>query len=94
MTKSSNAACAAGIVLVDAFPIVTIMKLCQGIGPSTGVALIDKDKSYYLTNTASDVDTALGIIISAFTTLNALPLIGGAITAQIAQLTALKAILK
>ena len=94
MTKLSSAICAASIVTVDGFPDVAASKLCQGIGPSTGIALFDKDKVYYLTNVAADLDSALGIIIQALTLINAVPILGAPATASIAQLTALKAILK
>jgi hypothetical protein len=65
MSKAIDATCSAGIVLAGALPVPTATKLCQGVGPSSGVLILDEDKQTYIADTSGDLKTTLGKIATA-----------------------------
>jgi hypothetical protein len=59
MSKILDASCQAGIVTIAGTPIPGAVILSEGIGPSTGFAVIDADKVYYIAKTSPDLKTAM-----------------------------------
>lgn len=102
MSKILEATCTAGVPYVGAIPIPTATILSKGIGPSTGIMILEEDKQTYIAKTSPDLETtltkiasALGQIVTALTLIDAKPL-GPlppvpAAAANILQLTALQA---
>jgi hypothetical protein len=99
MTKITDAVCAAKVVTIDGMPEPLAEILSDGTGPSTGIALIDKDKVYYLALNTSDLSSTLQHIIDiitqinlAFTAINA-TIIGPVTAPMITQLTAIQTLI-
>lgn len=106
--KILKADCAANVVTLDGLPVTAAEILSDGIGSSTGILFIDKDKCYYLPSSVEDIRDLItsleGIVtdlISITTALNGATVppavaTGGiaSLTAKAAQLTALKAVLR
>ncbi len=57
------------ILPTPAFPLLGAVILSQGIGPSTGVAVIDEDNSFYIADISGDLKTLLEKVISLLTNL-------------------------
>lgn len=73
MPKILNASCFTEIVrIADTVPVVGAEILSEGISPSTGVLIIDDDKSYYIAKTSPDLKATLDIIGSLLTQLQAI----------------------
>jgi hypothetical protein len=51
-------------VLAGVFPVAAAEILSKGVGPSTGVVIIDGDKAYYFTSNASDLESTLTTLIA------------------------------
>lgn len=69
MPKVIEATCVAGIVTAGGAPLVGAVILSQGVGPSTGIAIIDQEKIYYVAKTTPDVKSVLEKLISTITEL-------------------------
>ncbi len=70
MSKVLNATCAAGVVLAGEpipGPVASAEILSKGIGPSTGILIMDKDKATYVTSNASDLESTLTTLASVLT---------------------------
>jgi hypothetical protein len=66
LSKTINASCAAGVVSVDGNPVVAEI-LSEGVGSSEGVVILDKEKAFYITSNATDLQTTMEKIASALT---------------------------
>jgi hypothetical protein len=64
-----DASCLAKVVTVESMPVATATILSEGVGSSSGIAILEKDKQYYLTSNASDIKTLLTKLISILTNL-------------------------
>ena len=71
MSKMLEAQCVAGVVTAGIIPVPAADILSAGIGPSTGVLLLDEDKAKYITSNASDIKTALDAVATALTQIAA-----------------------
>lgn len=60
MSKALPASCGAGLVKIGAVPLPNAVRFSKGIAPSQGIAFLDEDKQYYITNTQPDLETTLG----------------------------------
>lgn len=69
MSKTLQATCSAGVVKVGTIPLPDAVKLSKGIGASSGIAVIDEDKQYYLANTVPDLETTLDKLITVLGTI-------------------------
>lgn len=68
MSKILDATCAAGIVLAGApvpLPVLPVTILGQGVGPSTGIVVIEEGTPTYIPNTSGDLAATLDTVISA-----------------------------
>lgn len=65
MPRAIAASCTAGVVTVDGFPVPGAVILSEGVSASTGYAIFDEDKIYYVAKTSPDLK-------SAITTLNSM----------------------
>lgn len=65
MSKVLAATCAAGVVLIDGLPCPTAEILAEGVGPSTGVVILDEDRAYYLPITSPDLSATLTQVVAA-----------------------------
>lgn len=72
MSKTLEATCEAGIVKIGTTPLPDAKKLSAGIGPSSGVAILDEDKQYYLANTTPDLKSVVEDLIDLTTKLTTL----------------------
>jgi len=92
-----EASCAAGVVTVDGFPVPGAEIIGQGIKPSSGAALIDKDRVVYINLNGTDLKnliTQLGTIVQQIalitTALDAVTVSPGGTLALTAQLSAMQ----
>ncbi len=67
MSKALPASCAAGVVLTGGIPVPSAEILSSGVGPSSGVLILDEDEAFYIPDTTPDLDTTLAQIITALT---------------------------
>lgn len=67
MSKVINATCVGKVVTADSVPVPAATILSEGVGPSTGVLLLDEDLAKYVTSNASDIKSALDKIADALT---------------------------
>ncbi len=67
MSRMLEAACIGGVVTVGALPVVGVTILSEGIGPSTGVLIMQGDELYYVAKTSPDLESTLTSVISALT---------------------------
>ncbi len=68
MSKILSATCSpAGVVTADGVPIVGAIILSEGKQASSGTAVIDGDKVWYLTSSATDVKTTIEKMAEAVT---------------------------
>lgn len=66
MSKLLEATCSpAGIVTADGVPVEGAVILSQGKAQSSGILLIDGEKLWYLTSSASDLKTTIEKVASA-----------------------------
>ena len=65
----------AGVVTAGGVPVPAADILSEGVGESSGVLILDKDKAKYIAKTSPDLETAIDKILSALdqvvTALNA-----------------------
>lgn len=81
MSKALEATCVAGVVTAGGIPVPAADILSKGIGPSTGILILDEDRAKYVTSNATDIESTLTQIASALTTIStALTSIGAAMT--------------
>jgi hypothetical protein len=62
MSKVLEASCVANIVTCGGVPIVGAEILSSGIGPSSGLLIIDGEKSYYVAVPSLDIGKILDLI--------------------------------
>jgi hypothetical protein len=80
MSKMLDASCSGGVVIAEGVPVPEAQILSEGVGPSTGVIIIDEDRARYLAKVTPDLKTtlekiasALGAIASALTAIDSKP---------------------
>ncbi len=72
---------AAGVVTADGVPVVGAIILSEGKQASSGVAVMDGDKVWYLTSSATDIKTVIEKVIAALNEIGpALTSIGAGMT--------------
>jgi hypothetical protein len=60
------ATCLAGIVTADGLPVLGATLLSEGLGPSSGILVLqDDDGKYYVAKTSTDLNTTLTQLITA-----------------------------
>lgn len=69
MTKILEATCIAGVVTADELPVLTAQILSEGIGPSTGILLMQEDAQFYIPKTTPDLETTLENLVDVLTTI-------------------------
>jgi hypothetical protein len=67
--KTLDATCQAGVVTSSGVPVAGAQILSEGVGPSTGILLLDEDKFYYIPKTSPDLKTTIEKLISILTEL-------------------------
>lgn len=82
MSKVLSATCnASGKVTSDSVIVNESVVLSEGKQSSSGVLVLDEDKAWYLTSSATDIKTTLEKVASALTEIaNALTAIGAGMT--------------
>lgn len=98
MSKILAATCnAAGVVTADGVPVVGAIVLSEGKKASSGVAVMDGDKVWYLTSSATDIKDLITSMVeitnqiaTIATALDAVTVSPGSAAAAIAQLQVLK----
>lgn len=64
--KLLSATCIAGVVTADGLPVVGATVLSEGLGPSSGILVLqDDDGKYYIAKTSPDLNTTLTQLITA-----------------------------
>lgn len=98
MLKALQASCIASLVSIETFPNAGVTILSEGKGSSSGIALVDKDKAYYLTSNATDIKALIASmndlvtkITTVLTALDGVTTAPGASAAAIALVTAANA---
>jgi hypothetical protein len=93
-----DASCLAKIVTVENMPVATATILSEGNGSSTGIAILEKDKQYYLTSNATDIKALIASIndlitkiTTVLTSLDGVTNAPGASASNIALITAANA---
>ena len=69
MPKALPATCVGSIVTVDGVPVPSAVILGEGIGSSSGYAIFDDDRVYYVPKTTPDFKTALTAINNMITNI-------------------------
>lgn len=69
MSKILDANCVAGVVTSGGVPVPAAEILSEGVGPSSGVLILDEDLAKYVTSNASDLKTTLDQISQALTAI-------------------------
>lgn len=67
MSKSLEATCVLGVVTAEGVPVPSATVLSEGVGPSTGVLVLDDEKAFYLAKTSPDLKSTLEQVIAALT---------------------------
>lgn len=100
MSKMLDATCVSGVVTSGGFPVAAAEILSKGVGPSTGLLILDEDRAKYVTSNATDLESTLTTLASVLTTIaTSLTSIGAGMTgpttappptlaADVAQITA------
>ena len=98
MTKILDATCSQNNVTVENRILADCEIFSEGKALSSGVVLIEEEKTYYITSNASDIKTTITTasdiilkVTNCFTALDALPTIAGACASFTAQLLIIKA---
>lgn len=65
MTKVVPASCQSGNVTIDGKVVPGVILLCEGVGASTGIALIDLDKISYIALTSPDLKSTISDVVTA-----------------------------
>ncbi len=60
MSKVLAATCAVGIVTAGGLPVPAAEILSEGVGPSSGVLILDEDLAQYIAKTTPDLKSAIG----------------------------------
>jgi hypothetical protein len=82
MSKTLEATCTAGVVLVGGLPVPGATVFSEGIAESEGVVLLDEDKAFYLPKTTPDLKTTLDNLVNVLSQLEtAINTIGDTFTA-------------
>jgi len=77
MSKILEASCVGNVVSIEGAPVEAEI-LSEGVGSSTGCALMEKEKIFYITSNASDLKTTLEKAVSAIEKISAALLAIGA----------------
>lgn len=67
MSKMLDASCVAGVVTSEGVPVPTATILSEGVGPSSGVLLLDEDKARYIAKISPDLKATIEKLIDALT---------------------------
>lgn len=70
MSKALPASCVGGVVTVDGLPLIGAVVGGEGVGQSTGVALLDEENAFYIPDSQGDLKTTLTKLIDVLTQLN------------------------
>ncbi len=65
MSKVLSASCVGGVVSVNGVPVPGVTLLSEGVASSSGILIVDEDRTYYVTNVGNDLDTTLEKLIAA-----------------------------
>jgi hypothetical protein len=65
MPRAIAATCENGVVTAEGVVVPGTVILSQGVGPSSGILVIDEDKKYFVAKTSPDVDATLESVIDA-----------------------------
>ncbi len=65
MSKFVSATCEGGVVTADGVSVASVTILGEGVGPSSGVLVIDEDQLTYIPKTSPDLDGTLEKVIDA-----------------------------
>ena len=63
MSKVLSATCVGGVVSVNGVPVPGVTLLSEGVASSSGILIVDAERTYYVTNVGNDLDTTLGNLI-------------------------------
>lgn len=81
MSKMLDATCVAGVVTAGGFPVASAEILSKGIGPSSGLLILDEDRAKYVGNTVADLESTLTTLASVLQTIaTSLTSIGASMT--------------
>lgn len=64
MSQVLSATCEGGVVKYQGYPVPGVEILSEGIGPSTGILVIDLTRVYYIAKTTTDLDETLDRLIA------------------------------
>jgi len=59
MPRALDATCVGNVVTVDGSPVTEAIILSEGVASSSGYAIFDKDKVYYVAKTSPDLKAAI-----------------------------------
>ncbi len=65
MVKVLPATYATGVVTADGLPVPGVTILCQGLGSSSGILILEGTQKTYVAKTSPDLDSALEQVITA-----------------------------
>ncbi len=71
MPRALEATCDAGIVTAEGTPVPGAIILSEGVSSSSGFAIFDLDKVYYVSKTSPDLKTTLEKMVDALTDIAA-----------------------
>jgi hypothetical protein len=64
--KLLAATCIGGLITADGLPVIGATILSEGLGPSSGILVLqDDDGKYYIAKTSTDLNTTLTQLITA-----------------------------
>ncbi len=66
---TQDATCVGGVVSIGALPILGAIILSEGVGPSSGLLLLDGADFYYIANTTADLKSTIEKAVSALNTI-------------------------
>jgi hypothetical protein len=70
MLKMLPATCVGNVVTVEGMPVTSATILSNGVASSSGMVLIEEDKTYYIPLFATDIATVIQKLIDTITQLN------------------------
>lgn len=70
MSKTLPASCASKVVTVEGVAVPLAEVFSEGNGDSSGVAIIDGDKVFYVTSNASDIKATIEKVVEACEKIN------------------------
>jgi hypothetical protein len=70
MPKVLSASCVGKVVTVESVPITDATILSEGNGSSSGIAVIEQDKTTYISSNATDLKALIQSLIDCITQIN------------------------